>query len=103
MGIVFLRGDSLVGEFRVTGKTRRKTFGKKGIVTKTQAREMLRKIKQQVKLGQYDMLDTEIPILTEFAKKYIQHVRDTVQRRSWYRYEYGLRRLIELYGDQKLS
>jgi integrase len=103
MGSVFLRGDSWVGEYKDRGKAKRIAFAKKGIVTKTMAKEMLKKIEQKVKLGQYDMLDAEIPILREFAKKYIQHVRNTVQRRSWYRYEYGLIRLIEFYGDQKLS
>jgi integrase len=87
----------------VNGKTRRKTFGKKGVVTKTMAKEMLKKIEQEIKLGQNDMLDAEIPTLREFAKKYIQHVKETIQRKSWYRYEYGLKRLIELHGDKKLS
>ena len=46
MGTVFLRGDSWVGEYKDRGKTKRVTFGKKGIVTKTMGREMLRKIEQ---------------------------------------------------------
>ncbi|MGH7908557.1 MAG: tyrosine-type recombinase/integrase [Thermodesulfobacteriota bacterium] len=103
MGSVFLRGDSWVGEYKDRGKIRRKTFGKKGIVTKTMAREMLKKIEQKVKLGQYDMIDAEIPTLLEFSKTYILHVRDTIQIKTWYRYDYGLRRLIELYGNKKLS
>jgi integrase len=103
MGSVFLRGNTWVGEYRVNGKTRRKALGKKGIVTKTLAKEMLRKIEQKVKLGQYDMLDATIPTLAEFSKTYILHVKDTIQIKSWYRYEYGLRRLIELYGNKKLS
>ncbi|MGH7800985.1 MAG: tyrosine-type recombinase/integrase [Thermodesulfobacteriota bacterium] len=103
MGSVFLRRNSWVGEYKDRGKIRRKTFGKKGVITKTMAKEMLKKIEQKVKLGQYDMLDAEIPTLLEFSKTYIVHVRDTIQIRSWYRYEYGLRRLIELYGDKKLS
>ena len=103
MGSVFLRGDSWVGEYKDRGKIKRVAFGKKGIVTKTLAKEMLKKKEQNVKLGQYDMLDAKIPILLEFSKTYILHVKDTIQRKSWYRYEYGLRRLIELYGNKKLS
>ncbi len=102
MGSVFLRGDSWVGEYKDRGKIKRITFGKKGVVTKTMAKEMLRKMEQKVKLGQYDMLDAEIPTLRVFAKRYVQHVKDTVKSKSWYRYEYGLRRLIELHGDKKL-
>ena len=46
MRSVFLRCDSWVGEYKDRGKTKRVTFGKKGIVTKTMGREMLRKIEQ---------------------------------------------------------
>jgi len=68
MGSVFLRGDSWVGEYRVNGKPKRKTFGKKGVITKTLAKEMLKKIEQKVKLGQYDMLDARIPINSVLRK-----------------------------------
>lgn len=46
MGTVFLRGDSWVGEYKISGKKRpkRATFDKKGIVTKTMAKEKLKKI-----------------------------------------------------------
>src|SRR3990167_4843844 len=64
---------------------------------------MLKKIEQQIKLEQYDMLDNDIPRLNDFSRDYIKHMRDTVQRRSWSRYEYSLNGLIELYGDKKLS
>jgi site-specific recombinase XerD len=49
------------------------------------------------------VLDAQIPALAEFITVYVDHVKDTVQKRSWYRDAYGLRRLIELYGDKKLS
>jgi hypothetical protein len=70
MGSVFLRGDSWVGEYKDRGKAKRIAFAKKGIVTKTMAKEMLKKIEQKVKLGQYDMLDAEIPILTHIIHKF---------------------------------
>lgn len=50
MGRVFLRGDSWVGEYVDRGKVRRKAFGKRGIVTKTAAREMPQQLEQRVKL-----------------------------------------------------
>jgi integrase len=103
MGSVFLRGDSWVGEYKDRGKTKRKTFGKKGIVTKTSAKEMLKKIEQKVKLGQYDMLDAQVPTLKEFSVGYLKHGKDVVKKRSWYREEYGLRPFLELFGDRKLS
>jgi hypothetical protein len=59
MGTVFLRGDSWVGEYRDRRKIKRKALGDKRIITKTMAREMLKKKEQLVKLGQYDMLDAK--------------------------------------------
>lgn len=103
MGSVFLRGDSWVGEYTDRGKTKRVAFGKKGIVTKTMAKEMLKKMEQKVKLGQYDMLDSEIPTLKEFAPEYLRHVKDVVQKRSWYRDEYGSKYFLQLFGDKTLS
>ncbi len=77
MGSVFLRGESWVIEYNLNGKTKRESIGKKGIATKTMAREILRKKEQQVKLGQYDMLDADIPTLDDFTKQYIAYKRDT--------------------------
>ena len=46
MGSVFLRGESWVGEYKDRGKVRRKTFGRKGVITKTLAKEMLRRLER---------------------------------------------------------
>jgi integrase len=64
---------------------------------------MLRKIEQKIKLGQYDMLDAQIPTLNEFSVEYLKHGREVVKKRSWYRDEYGLSHFLELFGDRKLS
>jgi hypothetical protein len=100
MGSIFLRGNSWVGEYKDRGKIRRVTFGKKGVVTKTMAKEMLKKIEQKIKLGQYDMLWVEIPTLKGFANEYIKHVRDVVKKSSWWRDNYGLRHFVELFGNR---
>ena len=63
MGSVYQRGNSWVGQYKDRGKTVQKAFGKKSLITKTMAREILKKIEHQIKLGKYDMLDTEIPTL----------------------------------------
>lgn len=103
MGSVFLRGDSWVGEYRVNGKTRRKTFGKKGIVTKTSAKEMLRKIEQKIKLGQYDMLDVEIPTVNEFAVEYLAFLCDVKKIRSHNRSRQCLDYFTTMYGDKRMN
>ncbi len=103
MGSVFLRGESWVGEYKDRGKVRRKTFGRKGVITKTLAREMLRRLERQVKLGQYEMLDDEIPIFNEFANEYLTHGKEVIKKRSWWRDIYGLKHFILLFGDRRLS
>jgi integrase len=103
MGSIFLRGDSWVGEYKDRGKIKRVSFGKKGIITKTMAKEMLKKIEQKVKLGQYDMLDAEIPTLREFKKDYLRHVAEIIKKRSWKRDELCLRHLVDFFGGCKLS
>jgi integrase len=103
MGSVFLRGDSWVGEYRVNGKVRRKTLGKKGVITKTVAREVLRRIEQKIKLGEYDLLDTRIPTLREFAEEYLAYQRDVKQIRSWERSWYAVSHFSRFFGDKRLK
>jgi len=103
MGTVFLRGNSWVCEYRVNGKVHRKTLGKKGIITKTQAREMLKEIERKIALGEFDLLPNHIPTLGEFAKEYLAYQRDTVKKRSWRRDEGILKHLCSFFGDRKLK
>lgn len=104
MGSVFLRGDSWVIEYRKPdGRLKRESVGKQGVATKTMAREILRKKEHQIKLGQYDMLDTVIPTLKEFSVEYLKHGKEVVKKRSWYRDEYGSKHFLELFGGRKLS
>jgi integrase len=103
MGSVFQRGNSWVIEYRLNGKTKRETIGKKGVVSKTMTREVLNKREQQIKLGQYDMLDAEIPTFNEFAEEYVTYGKDTVKKRSWQRDTYSLRHFGAVYGNKKLS
>jgi integrase len=104
MGTVFLRGNSWSIEYRSNnGSIRRESVGKKGIITKTMAREILQKRERNVKLGKEDMLDSEIPNLEEFSKEYLTYVRDVTKKRSWKRDELCLRHLINFYGNRLLS
>lgn len=103
MGSVFLRGETWVGEYVDGGRIRRKAFGKRGVITKTTAREMIKKLEQKVKLKQYELLDAEIPLLREFANEYFKHGKEVLKKRSWWRDQYGLRHFIDLYGDRCLS
>ncbi len=104
MGSVFLRGNSWVIEYRnINGKMRRESIGKKGMMTKSMARSILLDKERGVKLGQYDMLEANIPKLKDFSDEYIKYVKDILQRRSWDRYRYSMYKLLEMYGERKLS
>jgi len=103
MGSVFLRGESWVIEYNLNGKTKRESIGKKGIATKTMAKEVLKERERQVKLGQYDMLEASIPTFNNFKDEYLTYVRDTTKKRSWKRDELALRHLTDYFGKVKLS
>ena len=103
MGSVYPRGKSWVGQYTLRGEIVQKTLGKKSLITKTMAREMVKKIEQQIKLGQYGLVDADIPTLNDFSKRYIEYVRDTLGRKSWDRYRYSLNTFLFHYGDRKLN
>ncbi len=103
MGSVFLRGESWVGEYKDRGKVRRKTFGRKGVITKTLAKEMLRRLELKVKLGQYEMLDAEIPTFAEYSNDYILYQRDVKRIRSHERTRQCVEHFARFYGDLKLN
>ena len=106
MGTVYKRGNTWTMDYKdQNGNDRQKAIGKVGVITKTMAREILRKKEQQVKLGQYDMLDADIPTLDDFTKQYIAYKRDTEKKPSWKSDEQHLRlHLIPFFGrNRKLS
>ena len=104
MGSVFKRKDSWVMEYKdQNGKIRRKSVGKVGVVTKTAAREVLRKREQQIKLGQYEMIEAKIPTISDFSDVYIKYVRDIKRNRSWEAAQYQIKRLKEFFSEKNLS
>ncbi|GBD38674.1 MAG: hypothetical protein KatS3mg078_2252 [Deltaproteobacteria bacterium] len=89
--------------YMVNGKDKWESVGKVGLVTKAMAQAKLEERKRQVRLGQLDIIGTEIPTVAEFAKEYIKYVRDVAKKRAWWRDTYGLRHFLELFKGKKLS
>jgi len=89
--------------YSINGKRKWEAAGEIGPVTKTMARELLKKREQQVKLGQWDMLEAEIPMLSEFIPQYIAHIRDNKQNRTWRKSEEHRNKLRKVFGNNKLS
>lgn len=101
---VFERNGSWYVEICLpNGKKCKRSIGKKGIVTKAVARLKEQEWKREVKLGQLDMIQAEIPILNEFKDEYISYVRDVKQKRSWKRDKELLEPLCKQLGNKKLS
>ncbi len=85
------------------GRYKTETIGKKGIVTKTMAREILRQKEQQVKLGQYDMLDADIPTFNEISTEYLYHQKEVKQIRSFARTAQAMSHFLKLFGAKRLN
>jgi len=104
MGTVFTRGKSIVIEYKLpNGKTKRETIGKTGIATKTMAKEVLKNKERQVKLGQYDMLDADIPTLNKISTEYLHHQENVKQIRSYTRTAQAVSHFSKLFGDRRLN
>jgi integrase len=69
------------------------------------AKEVLKNKERQVKLGEYGMLDAEIPTLDDFTKQYLNYKKETEKKPSWKCDEQHLRiHLIPFFGrNRKLS
>jgi len=103
MGTVFLRNNSWVIEYKLRNKTKRESIGNKNLITKTMAREVLKKREQQVKLGQLDMLDNEIPTFKSFSKDYVHYITQINKKRSWKRDITSIDHFGKLFNDKELS
>ena len=85
------------------GRERKESIGKVGEVTKAVAQSRIEERKRQIRLGQYDLIGVNIPVLTEFSQHYIGYVRDIKQNRSWKCAIQYLGHLKSSFGDKKLS
>lgn len=104
MGSVYLRKNSWIIKYKdKNGKYRCKSIGNKDIVTKTMAKEILKDTEHKIKLGQYDLVQHEIPTLSTFSVEYIEYQKNVNQKRSWLKDESHLKRFNSIWGERKLS
>lgn len=89
--------------YSINGKRKWEAVGEEGLITKTAARELLKKREQQVKLGQWDMLEAKIPTLHQIIPKYVEYLRDVRHNRTWKKSKEHLVKLGKIFGDKKLS
>ncbi len=87
----------------VNGEEKKESVGKVGTITKTIAQTRLEERKRQVRLGQLDMINSDIPTLREFTPECIEYQREVQQKRSWKKDQSHLNRFIDIFGNKKLS
>ncbi|HEX3036009.1 MAG TPA: hypothetical protein VHT73_12950, partial [Thermodesulfobacteriota bacterium] len=83
------------------GKIKR-SVGKKGLVTKAEARRIEQEMKRQIRLGQWGMVQTE-PTFDTFAPEFVGYLRDVKQNRSWKHAEESIKNFAKVFGTKKLS
>jgi integrase len=86
-----------------TGKKIKRGIGKVGEMTKAVARQVEQELKRKVKLGQWDMIQANIPTFNEFIPDFISYLRDIKQNRAWEQAEDCVKRFAVLFGNKKLS
>ncbi|HEX3034724.1 MAG TPA: hypothetical protein VHT73_06250 [Thermodesulfobacteriota bacterium] len=83
------------------GKIKR-SVGKKGLVTKAEARRIEQEMKRQIRLGQWGMVQTE-PTFDTFAPEFVGYLKDVKQNRRWKQAEESIKNFAKVFGSKKLS
>jgi len=89
--------------YQLNGKDTWESIGRVGQITKHVAQTILSERERQIRLGQLDMIETEIPTLNDFSNEYIVYARDIKKKRSWTRDQELLNNLCKYLGNKKLS
>ena len=89
--------------YTAEGRDKWESVGKVGEVTKGIAQAMLDKRKRQVKRGELDEIDAEIPTLQEFSNEYLTYIKYVKRNRSWKSSILHLKKLNEYFEHRKLS
>ena len=104
MGSVFPRGKSWIGKYKdENGNWKKKTLGRRDVMTKTMAREEVKDLERKVAKGRHEEINATIPVLSEFSKEYSSYKRDVEQIRSWRTTRDCLKNINSLLGNRKLS
>jgi integrase len=100
---VFERNGHFYIRYSANGRIIRKSIGRKGVITKTVARQVFDEEKRKARLGKLGLDKRLIPTLEAFSKEYITYQRDIKQKRSWFKDVEHLNRFCKELGNLKLS
>lgn len=85
-----------------SGKRLKRSVGKKGIVTKTMARQVEQELKRKIKLGQLNMAQ-DISAFNDFIAEFVSYARDIKQNRAWEDAQDCVKSFARFFGNKKLS
>jgi len=104
MGTVYKRRNTWTMDYKDQhGNNIQKAIGNVGVITKTMAKDILRKKEQQVILGEHDLLDAKIPTINNISKEYLHHQKVVKQIRSYSRSVQAISHFSNLFGTTKLN
>jgi hypothetical protein len=85
-----------------SGKKIKRSIGKVGEITKAVARQVEQELKRKVKLGQWDMIQAEIPTFDIFLPEFVSCLRDIKQNRAWRVAKNSVESFAKFFGSKKL-
>jgi integrase len=100
---VYERNGHYYVRYSHNGKIVRKSAGKKGVITKTVAKQFLDEEKRKARLDELGMDKRKIPTLEVFSKEYINYQTNIKQKRSWKKDQEHLKQFCGEFGNLKLS
>lgn len=84
------------------GKKLKRSVGKKGIVTKTMARQVEQEFKHKVKVGQWDLM-RNTPTFSDFISDFISYLKEVKQNRAWDQAQFCVNDFAKFFGTKKLA
>jgi len=91
------------GRYTLNSKEKWESFGRAGVITKGVAKVRLHERKRQVRLGQLEMINAQIPTFLEFANDYFDYVQNVKRNRSSRRTKQALEHFKRFIGNKLLS
>jgi len=89
-------------KYKFHGKWKEEILGQSDLILKGHARRILQERERAIALGNYGIIENDVPTLSEFTEEYISHKRDVENKRSWKKDQTFLRKFIDYFGDTKL-
>jgi len=89
-------------KYKFHGKWKEEILGQSDLIQKGYARRILQKREKAIALGNYGIIENDVPTLSEFIEEYITHKRDVDNKRSWKKDQTFLNKFVDHFSEIKL-